>query len=69
MAQAVSRSFSQVLQIYGVDAIAFPVHVLFHLEVKVGASKVGFCCKEFEDILLPNLHNIKGSGHESFPLS
>lgn len=59
------------LQIYDVDAITFPfVDVLFHLEVKVGATKVGSCCKELEDILLFHLQDIEGSGHcESLPLS
>ena len=59
------------LQIYDVGAIMLPfVDVLLHLEVKVGATLVGFCCKEFEDILLLHLWDIKGSRHhESFSLS
>ena len=59
------------LQIYDVDAIAFPfVDVMFHWEVKPGATSVGSCCKELEDILLFHLQDIKGSRHcESFPLS
>lgn len=52
------------------DAFTFPsVDVLFHLEVKVGATQVGSCSKEFEGILL-HLQDIKDSGDcESFPLS
>jgi hypothetical protein len=43
-----TRSFSQV------QLPSLP----FHLEVKVGAS-VGFCCKEFEDILFFHLQDVK----------
>ena len=46
------------------------VDVLFHLEVKVGATSLGSWCKEFEDLLLLHLQDIEGSGHcESFLLS
>lgn len=42
--------------------------VLFHLEFKVNVTEVGSCCKEFEDILLLHLQDVKGSSHgEYFP--
>lgn len=58
------------LQIYDADTIISPcVNILFHLEVKAGATEVGSCHKEFEDILPFPLQDIKGSGHcKRFPL-
>ena len=52
------------------DTITFPAaDVLLHVEVKAAASSVGSCCKEFEDILLLHLQDIKGCRlRESFPL-
>ena len=56
------------LRMCDVNAITFPL-VLCHLEVQLGATSVGSCCKEREDILLLHLQDIKGSGHwESFPV-
>lgn len=44
--------------------IAFPfVNILFHLEVKVGASQMGPGSEELEDILLLHLQDIETSGH------
>lgn len=37
------------------------VELLVHLEIKVGATKVGYCCKEFENILL-HLQDNKDAG-------
>ena len=58
------------LQIYGVDTVTFPFSDRsFHWEVNIGATQVGSCCKEFEDILPFHLQDIRGSGHcGSFPL-
>lgn len=40
------------LQIYDVGATTFPfVDALFHLEVEVGTTDMGSCCKKFEEIL------------------
>ncbi|XP_074052157.1 protein SPMIP7-like [Macrotis lagotis] len=42
--------------------------LLFHLEIQIGATQMGACSEEFEDILLLHLQDIQGSGHcESFP--
>ena len=59
------------LQIYGVGTITFPFSDRsFHWEFNIGATQVGSCCKEFEDILCFHLQDIRGSGHgESFPLN
>ena len=38
------------------------VDELFRLEVKVGATTLGSCCREFEDLLF-HLQHIQGSGH------
>lgn len=51
------------LQIYDVDAITCPfADVLLHTEAKVSATQVGSCCKEFEDIFLLHLQDIKDYG-------
>lgn len=57
-------------QIYHVDTTAFlSVKMPFRLEIKVGATNVGPCSKEFENILV-HLQGVEGSGLcVSFPLS
>lgn len=51
--EAASSSLSQIL--FRFMTVTFPfVDVPLYLKVKVGATKLGFCSKEFEDIPLPH---------------
>lgn len=56
------------LQVYDIDAITFLcVGGLFHLEVEVGATSGGSCCKEFEDILILHFQDLRAPVTVRFP--